>query len=179
MTLSANGKLGEPQPAAPGAKGPPPQASYYGGIGPSIKFSDRLQLRPGAPELDLLLGDTIRGWGMPRVYGYAYGGINHLGNGLTFSGWYQAPNRLRGANSAANLRFSSILKLNLGGYVGLGRLLKHEKWARKLRLSLDISNVTDARQSVRDGNGALPSRFQPDLLDPVGRTVTLSLRKLF
>jgi hypothetical protein len=180
LTLNASGKLGKaPPPAPPDAKGKPPaQATYYGGIGPSIKFSDRLQLRPGTPELDLLEGETIRGWGMARTYGYAYGGINYLGSGLTFNAWYQAANRIRSADPAADLRFSSLFKLNIGAYVGLGGLLKGEAWARRLRLGLDVSNVTDDRQRVTDRNGRIPNRFQPHYLDPVGRTVTLTLRKL-
>lgn len=177
LTVNANGTLGK---AAPAAKGKPPaQSHYYAGLGPSIKFSDRLQLRLGTPELDLLRGDTIRGWGMPRISGYAYGGINYRGMGLTFNGWYQSPSRVRSADPAADLRFSSILKLNLGAYAGLGSLLPREKWARRLRLGLDVSNVTDARQRVHDGNGVVPNRFQPDYLDPIGRTATISLRKLF
>lgn len=176
LTVNVNGQFAK----APAAAGKPPRSStYYGGIGPSLKFSDRLQLRPGTPELDLLAGDTVRGWGMPRFYGYAYGGINHRGMGLTFNAWYQAPNRILSDDPAGNLRFSSLFKLNLGAYVGLGEVLKDQKWARKLRLGLDIDNATDARQRVTDGNGLVPNRFQRDYMEPVGRTVTLSLRRLF
>jgi hypothetical protein len=39
--------------------------------------------------------------------------------------------------------------------------------------------VGDAHQHVHDGNGRTPNRFQPDYLDPLGRTVKLTLRKLF
>jgi iron complex outermembrane recepter protein len=180
LTVNASGKLGKTPPASPGAKSKAPaMTNYYAGIGPSIKLSDRLQLRPGTPELDLLKGDTIRGWGMPRTYGYAYGGINHGGMGLTFNAWYQAPNRIRSADPAADLRFSSIFKLNTGAYIGLGSLLPREKWARRLRIGLDVSNLTDARQQVRDRNGIVPNRLQPDYLDPIGRTATITLRKLF
>lgn len=179
LTVNATGKLGKAPPASPGAKGKAPVlTNYYAGIGPSIKFSDRLQLRPGTPELDLLRGDTIRGWGMPRTYGYAYGGINHGGVGLTFNAWYQAPNRIRSADPAADLRFSSVFKLNTGAYIGLGSLLPREKWARRLRVAFDVSNLTDARQQVRDRNGIVPNRLQPDYLDAIGRTATITLRKL-
>ena len=180
LTLNANGRIGKapPPPTSPGAK-PPPQAHYYAGMGPSIKFSDRLQIRPDTPQLDLLRGDTIRGWGVPRVQGFFFGGINYRGNGLNFNGWYQAKNRVRSLDPAADLHFSPIFKLNLGGYVGLGGLLKGEKWASKLRLGFDVTNVTDARQRITDRNGRIGHRFQPDLLDPVGRTVTFTLRKLF
>ncbi|MBO9621589.1 MAG: TonB-dependent receptor [Sphingomonas sp.] len=180
LTVSAYGKFGKAPPPPPGTKGAgPAQTSYYAGIGPSIRFSDRLQLRPGTPELDLLRGDTVRGWGVPRAYGYAYAGVNYLGHGMKFDAWYQSPNRVRSPDPAGDLHFSSIFKLNLGGYVALGSLLKQEKWARRLRLALDISNLTDAHQHVRDRNGVLPNRFQPDYLDPIGRTATVTLRKLF
>lgn len=180
LTVNASGKLGKAPPASPGAKGKAPAlTNYYAGIGPSIKLSDRLQLRPGTPELDLLRGDTIRGWGMPRTYGYAYGGINHGGMGLTFNAWYQAPNRIRSADPSADLRFSSVFKLNTGAYIGLGGLLPREKWARRLRVGFDVSNLTDARQQVRDRNGIVPNRLQPDYLDAIGRTATITLRKLF
>ncbi|MES2441418.1 MAG: TonB-dependent receptor [Pseudomonadota bacterium] len=184
LTVTANGKLGTPPPPSPppppGTRSePPPQPpGYYAGIGPCIKFSDRLQLRPGAPELDLLAGDTVRGWGMPRVYGYAYGGFYHRGNGMRFSAWYQAPNRVRSAAAAADLRYASIFKLDVGAYINISSLLKLG-WQRRMRLALDVTNITDSRQRVRDGNGTVPNRFQPDYIDPVGRTVTLTLRKLF
>ncbi|MBO9712314.1 hypothetical protein [Sphingomonas sp.] len=180
LTATASGKLGKASPRpAPGAKAPPPaQANYYAGIGPSIRFSDRLQLRPGTPELDLLGGDTIAGWNQSRISGYAYGGINYLGHGLTFSAWYQTPNRIRSPNPASDLRFSSVLKLNLGGYLNLHRVLKGD-WSKKMQLRLDIADLTDSHQRIRDGTGKIPARFQPDYLNPLGRTVTVTLRKSF
>lgn len=177
LTLNANGFVGKAPPAAPGQQ-PPSRPGYYGGIGPTINLGDRLQLRPGTPELDLLAGDTIRGWGMSRTQGYVYGSIYHEGHGLKFSGWYQGGNRVRNADPAGDLRFSPIFKLEVGAYAHLGGLLPGERWARNLRLSLDIANITDARQRVRNGNGTVPNRFQADYLDPIGRTATLTLRKL-
>jgi hypothetical protein len=180
MTVNASGKIGKAPPAlTPGGGPPPQQVSYYGGIGPSIKFSDRLQLRPGTPELDLLAGDTIQGGGTARVYGYAYGGINFYGYGFTFNAWRAGGSRIRSADPASDLRFSSQFRLNLGAHLSLGRVLKHDSWARRFRISLDVSNATEHRQRVRDRNGIVPNRYQPDLLDPIGRTVTLTLRKLF
>ena len=182
LTLSANGMLGKPPPAAPpkpgAAAAAPPRPSFYAGMGPSIKFSDRLQLRPGTAELDLLDGDTIYGGGAPRAFGYAYGGINYLGHGATFDCWYGGGNRVRSAVPASDLRFFPIFKLNMSAYVAVHRFLKTEAWTRKLQLKVEVSNLTDAHQRVRDGNGQVPNRFQPDYLEPIGRTVSLTLRKL-
>lgn len=43
---------------------------------------------------------------MAPAYGYAYGGINHGANGLTFNAWHQAPSRIQSNDPAADLRFS-------------------------------------------------------------------------
>ena len=47
-----------------------------------------------------------------------------------------------------------------------------------MRVSLSVENVFDNRQRVRDASGAIPVSYQPDYLDPLGRTVRLSIRKL-
>jgi iron complex outermembrane receptor protein len=46
-------------------------------------------------------------------------------------------------------------------------------------VKVDVENATDARVRVHDRNGRVPNRFQADYLDPIGRTVKLTLRKLF
>ena len=43
----------------------------------------------------------------------------------------------------------------------------------------DGENLFDSRQRVTDATGATPISYQPDLLDPLGRSVRLSIRKLF
>ena len=183
LTLSAYGTLGKPipqPPPKPGAKAAPPaRINYYGGMGPSLKFSDRLQIRPGTPELDLLDGDTIYGPGTSRAFGYAYGGISYLGNGMAFDCWYSGPNHVSSDDPSADLRFGPVFRLNMNAFIAVHHFLKHQDWTRKMQLKLEVSNLTDDRQIVRDGNGNIPNRFQPDYLEPIGRTVQLSLRKLF
>jgi iron complex outermembrane recepter protein len=176
-TVTLWGQLGRAPP--PGAEGKPPErATYYAGIGPSLKLSDRLQLRPGTPALDVLDGETITGSGTARASGYGYGGINKGGNGLTFDFWLSDGSRVRSDDPGADLRFLPIFRLNLGGTIAVHGLVGQE-WTRKLQLKLDVTNVTGARQRVVDATGAVPNRFQGDYLDPIGRMVRLSLRKLF
>ena len=179
MTLSANGRLGKmPPPPPPGATAGVRQGpSYYGGIGPTVRFLDRLQLRPGAPELDLLHGDTINGGGLARVSGYFYGGLNYNGFGATFDGWYGGPTRVDGVTPADDLHFSSVFRLNLAVYAPVHRLFQQVAWTKGMQLRLDVSNATDHRQRVVDAGGTVPNRYQSDYLDPTGRAVTLTLRK--
>jgi hypothetical protein len=143
-----------------------------------IHFTDDLQLRPGTPVLDILRGDTVKGWGMPRVTSYFYGGINYLGNGANIDGWFQGPGRVRSDIPASDLYFSGILKLNVSAYISVHHFLRKAHWTSHLQLKLEVENVTDAHQHVHDRTGRLPNRFQPDYLDPLGRIVKLTLRKL-
>jgi outer membrane receptor protein involved in Fe transport len=50
---------------------------------------------------------------------------------------------------------------------------------RGFRVSLGVNNLFDQRLQVTDATGATPLSFQPDLLDPLGRSVRLSIRKQF
>jgi hypothetical protein len=178
MTISANGAVGKkPAASASGQPGKDSRPHYYAGAGPSIKFSDRLQLRQGTPELDLLRGDTVTGGGTPRVTSYYYAGIGYLGNGASIDGWYQSSNRVRNDNAASDLFFAPIFKLNVAAFISLHHFFRKQEWTSHTQLRLEFQNVTDARQRVRDRNGNVPNRFQPDYLDPIGRTVKLTLRK--
>jgi iron complex outermembrane receptor protein len=178
LTISANGAVGRKPPA--GKSGEPPKDNrpyYYAGAGPAIRFSDRLELRPGTSVLDLLRGDTVTGGGTPRVTSYFYGGIGYLGNGANIDGWYQSSNRVRSDNPSSDLFFAPFFKVNVGVFVSVHHFLPKEEWTRHTQLKLELGNVTDARPRVHDRNGREPYRLQPDFLDPIGRTVKLTLRK--
>lgn len=178
ITLAANGPIGPKPPDPKQGEKPKVRPNFWAGIGPSIKFMDRLELRRGAPALDLLGGGTITGWGTPGVYGYFYGGVNYRGNGVSADGWFQGSNRVRSENSASDLYFSPIFKMNLSAYIGLHGLLKKD-WAHNTQFRVEVTNLTNARQHVRNRNGDTPSRFQLDYMDPIGRTVKATLRKQF
>ena len=46
------------------------------------------------------------------------------------------------------------------------------------RITIDVDNVLNNRRNVVDEFGVTPVGFQPDLIDPLGRTITVSFRKL-
>ncbi len=52
-------------------------------------------------------------------------------------------------------------------------------WMRGARISLAVTNLFNQRQRVRDADGTTPVSYQPGYLDPLGRSVRLSVRKLF
>src|SRR3712207_6848631 len=46
------------------------------------------------------------------------------------------------------------------------------------RIFVNVQNLFDTRLQVRDETGAVPLSYQPDYLDPLGRTVRIGIRKL-
>ena len=58
------------------------------------------------------------------------------------------------------------------------RSAKHP-WLIGSSVRLEIDNLLDSKPKVRDAFGDVPFSYQQDLLDPRGRTVSLSFRKLF
>jgi hypothetical protein len=177
-----------PQPQSPAnppakdapAPSPPPRPMLYGFATVTARIDDRLVLRPGQPLLDLLGGDTLDGiGGRPRYeaqgnIGGSYGPVQ----GGIFAMW-QAPTRIRSAIAAADLRFSAKTFLALYATIDAARLASRADWARKVTFQLNVQNLLNDRIAVRDRNGTVPYRFQPAFLDPYGRIVRLSVRKLF
>jgi len=181
LVVNAFGPVGKAPKSDP--KAPPvsesPRPTYFAGMGPSWRISDRLQLRPGTRFLNLLDGNSVGGRGGPRFSGYFYGGVNYLGNGVNIDGWFQSGNRVDGPTPESTLHFSPLFKINASAFISVHHFLRKQDWTRKLQLKLEVSNLTDSRPKVRDGNGNIPFRLQPDSLEPVGRMVKLSFRKLF
>ena len=73
-------------------------------------------------------------------------------------------------------RRSLRLFANLGERFDL--VAKHP-WLRGTQVRLELQNMFDAKPKVRDAAGLVPNSYQPDLLNPLGRTVSISIRKLF
>ncbi|MBW6527912.1 TonB-dependent receptor [Sphingomonas sp. RHCKR7] len=180
LTLTSTGRIGRPPSlSSDGATAPgDDRPSYYLGLVPTYAFEDRLRLREGAFFLDLLNGDTIGSY-TPRVSGYAYAGVNKRGYGGTLGLYYGGERLIRGEDRLNDLRFRPIVQVALSAYVPVSSFLAGRDWAKHLQLRLEGANLLDSRQEVRNGSGATPSRYQTDLIDPLGRTVTVSLRKRF
>ncbi len=81
-----------------------------------------------------------------------------------------------------SLRFSDLTKINLRLFADLDQqkpLIDRAPWLKGSRVSLSLNNLFDERINVRDATGATPIGYQPANLDPVGRTIRFSFRKLF
>ncbi|MFX7800715.1 hypothetical protein ABTK24_19675, partial [Acinetobacter baumannii] len=58
-------------------------------------------------------------------------------------------------------------------------LIKKHPWMRGMRVVFDVQNLLNDRQRVTDATGAVPISYQPGYLDPTGRTIRFTIRKLF
>jgi len=148
----------------------------------TITFVDKVRIAPGGPELDYLHGDaTGSAGGTPRhsvqvQLGYFNNGLG----GRLGANWRSATDV--NALTGDNLHFSSVGTFNLRLFANPGDIpevaVKHP-WLRGTQVSVEFNNLFDARPQVRDAAGNVPLNYQPDLLDPIGRTIMISFRKLF
>ena len=154
----------------------------------TLHMVNRIRIRDGVAPLDLLKGSAIgaRG-GQPRHEVELRMGANKAGLGGRLSLDWRAGTSIKAdpANPVpgnGDLIFSDLATLNLRLFADLGsqrELVRALPFLRGSRLSLNVDNITNARLQVRNRLGEVPLGYQPDLLDPLGRTVRIQFRKLF
>ena len=148
----------------------------------TMVFSDEIVIRPGLPPVDLLGGGAI-GIGGGRVRHQLDGTatVNSGGLGARIGVLWRGPSELTSRINGVTdeLRFSSLFTLNARVFADMKRFVPHSSWARGFRISLDVINATNKRQTVRDSNGLTPLQYQPAYRDRLGRTIELEMRKVF
>jgi hypothetical protein len=151
------------------------------------RLQDEILIRPGVPELDLLDGSALNGrGGQPRHELEFQAGAFQRGLGARLTASWRSGTSIKGlpggpGGDAGDLSFSDLATINLRFFVDLGQRLGVQKypWLRGARLSIGVDNLLDSRQEVRDAAGRTPFSYQPAFLDPLGRSVSISLRKTF
>lgn len=148
-------------------------------------FKDQRVIRAGLPVLDYLDGAALGSNGGTPAHKIEFqSGIQRDGYRLRLEGsWESGTEVTTGVlGSTDRLDFGSLTKVNLVAQADLGQqmdlLLKHP-WLRGTRVSFRVDNLFDARRRVTDGTGATPPAYEPNLLDPTGRVIRLSVRKQF
>ena len=145
---------------------------------------DDIQIRDGIPRLDLLNGaPTNVAGGQPRhrldLRALAY----NNGIGVVLSGTWRSATTVGSGEPLASdtLSFSALGTLDLRTFADLGRLpaTQDQHWAQGTRISLVVLNMLDRRQTVQDSSGITPIAFAPGYLDPTGRTLWFTVRKVF
>ncbi len=148
----------------------------------TLNLRDEVIIRPGVPELDYLHGDAFgSSGGRPRHEVEAQAGWSNNGLGARLSADWRSGTRVDSAE-AGSLRFSPLATFDLRLFANLGErfeLVAKHPWLRGTQVRFELRNLFDSKPKVRDAAGEVPFSYQPDLLDPLGRTVGISIRKLF
>ncbi|WP_296615364.1 hypothetical protein [Sphingomonas sp.] len=147
----------------------------------TLALTNRTLIRSGLPIFDRLAGD---GGGVSRTTLGLQATASYKGVAMALSGRRRGASRTRAAalDGAGDLRFSPYaavdlrLSLDPGRF---GRRMQPVAWYRKIRVSLDVTNLFDARQRVRLANGSPAPGFSRDESDPLGRIARLSLTGRF
>lgn len=148
-------------------------------------LESRVNIRDGLPILDLLDGDASgSSGGQSRHEVELRAGYTNNGLGVRLNSDWKSATVVNAGTAGApqQLHFGALATFNLRLFADLGQqrdFVRKHRWARGMRISFSIDNLLDQRQRVRDGAGMTPISYQPDYLDPMGRTVRLSIRKLF
>ena len=167
-------------PGGPGGNG---QGRWFLGVNHTIELSNTVLIAEGLDELDLLEGDALAS-ALPRHSTTFRAGAFYRGFGLNVSGSYTGSSRIDGSGLAGStdLQFNDIAKFDVRLFVDLNQqesLIRDVPLLKNTRVSFSIDNVFDARQRVTDSDGNVPLRYQPYLIDPVGRFIGVELRKMF
>jgi outer membrane receptor protein involved in Fe transport len=141
-----------------------------------------VKIAPGLPELDYLHGDAAgQNGGTPRHQVQAQGGWFNNGLGARVTANWRTGTTVN-TLTGDNLHFSPLATFDLRLFANPGDVpevaLKHP-WMRGTQVRLEVNNIFNTRQRVRDAAGNTPLNFQSDLLNPLGRTIMISFRKLF
>jgi iron complex outermembrane recepter protein len=180
----------QPQGAAPDSPGGMRGLGRFGGgrSGGRLQFSitdtitlvDEVTIRDDL-RLDYLRGDAVgRTGGRPRHHVEARAGYFNNGLGARLSANWRSGTevttaRARSCASPLSATFDLRLWANLGQRLDL---VARHPWLRGTSVRLEAATCSIPGQGSASG-GRVPFGFQPDLLDPLGRTISMSFRKLF
>ncbi|HXG98886.1 MAG TPA: TonB-dependent receptor plug domain-containing protein [Sphingomicrobium sp.] len=148
----------------------------------TLNLTDRVTIAEGIDDLDYLDGEALgQSGGRARHEVKVEGGYFNNALGARISADWRSATQVD-SGPTGSLRFSPFAKVDLRFFANLGErfdLVARHPWLRGTSVRFDVDNLFNRRPKVRDGAGATPFNYQPGLLDPTGRTVGITLRKLF
>jgi hypothetical protein len=145
-----------------------------------LELKNEVLIAPGVPLLDLLDGDGNQS----RHSGNATLGMFFNGFGTFWNARYTGQSTLNGTGGAGStdLTFNDYITIDMRVFADLGSrqsLVDAVPFLEGSRVTFSVDNIFDARQKVTDSNGDVPLRYQPFLIDPVGRSFEIEFRKMF
>lgn len=149
----------------------------------TLLLSSRLTLREGLAPIDLLSGGAVLfSGGRPRHQLDLSANLSRSGMGLRVNAGYRSRS-LVGLSDLTGipqqLRFGALGTLSARAFAEADRLFGRGALTRGTRLSLAVTNLTNAREEVRNALGATPLAYQPAFRDALGRTIEFEVRRRF
>lgn len=148
------------------------------------ELENEVLIAPGLPVLDLLDGDALAGGGQAEHSATLRVGTFYKGFGLIWDGRYTGRSTIDGTSlpGSTDLTFGSYATLNVRAFADLGQqasLVEAVPFLAGSRIGFAVDNLFDTRQRVTDSAGLVPLRYQPFLIDPLGRVFEIEFRKMF
>jgi hypothetical protein len=159
----------------------PGQGRFNLSIYHTYRIQDEIVIATGLPILDLLDGAATgsRG-GSSRNEIQAQGGVFRNGMGAFVNANWREGTRVDGG-TGPDLNFSDQATVNLNVFIDLNSQadwVAKFPWLKGARVNFGVQNLFDTRPEVTASAGATPLNYQPDYLDPQGRVVSLTFRKI-
>jgi hypothetical protein len=169
---------GAPAPSLPSGPRPRLQLTAFH----TIILDNDVIIRPALPTVDLLAGGAIGISGAPSRHQVSFSatlGARGMGASLNATWRSESFLTIASAGGTDRLRFAPVTTANLRAFVAGTRLFPGQRWLRGSRFSINVLNLLNDRQEVRDSAGATPLRYQAAYRDPLGRTIEFEFRKTF
>lgn len=157
----------------------PPKIADPWLVGLSLNHRWRLRseflIRPGLPPID-----RIRDGGQSRHFLSLQLTAGKRGVGASLNGSWSGAARIRNGGASQDYRYKPPIMVNLGLFVEPAHVFADAKgrgWLKDVKISLDVRNLLNGYRRVTLDDGSVPAGATRDEIDPLGRTVKLSVRK--
>lgn len=176
-------RMGGPGGGGGRGRGPqmqPGQGRFNLSIYHTYKLQDEIVIRDGLPVIDQLNGGSTSARGVSRQEIQLQAGVFRNGFGGFMNANWREGTQINGATDTQDISFGGQTTVNLNVFADLNA---RTTWVEKFpilkgaRINLGVENLFDSRVDVRS-SGDLPLNYQPDFLDPQGRVIRISLRKI-
>lgn len=159
----------------------PGQGRFNLSIYHTVRLQDEIVIASGLPVLDLLDGAATgaRG-GSPRNEIQAQGGVFRNGMGAFVNANWREGTRVDGG-TGPDLNFSDQATVNLNLFIDLNSQaswVAKFPWLKGARVNFGVQNLFDSRPEVTADGAEVPLNYRADYLDPLGRVVSLTFRKI-
>lgn len=170
--------------AAPGSLGSLPSTNgrLTFSLTDTITLIDRAVIARGMPALDYLNGAPVgQSGGQPRHQVQAQIGWSNNGMGARIGANWRS-STIVDTLAGDRLHFSPVATFDLRLFANVGNYLpivSRHPWLRGASLRFEVGNIFNTLPRVHNDAGAVPSGYDPSMLDPLGRTFMFSFRKQF